>query len=286
VGVAWIALSFLLAPKQIDTFACCPLAFGVPVHVLVFVARELTGIEEITGGKLINTTVSPTPEPPFNAAELGMLAHLYRGEMYRSKVWRTRLDATTNWAVATTGIALSVAFSNAGNSPLPLVLVALMALVFLAIEARRYRYFDIWRTRVRLMEVSMYGPLLRLQGVRVDNGWNEVLARDYEQLHFHISFWEAAGRRLRRNYSFLFGVQAVSYILKICIHPTPIRSLGELWQHASIGPIPGEVVLATGILFHAGLGALALLTLKGQRAAGRVVRPTDDKDPTASLRID
>jgi len=161
-----------------------------------------------------------------------------------------------------------------------------MALVFLAIEARRYRYFDIWRTRVRLMEVSMFGPLLRLQGVRVDNGWNEALARDYERLHFHISFWEAAGRRLRRNYSFLFAVQAVSYILKICIHPTPVRSFAELWQHASIGPLPGEVILAMGFLFHAGLLVFALLTLKGQRAAGRVQRPDDGKDPTANLRFD
>ena len=199
-----------------------------------------------------------------------MLAHLYRGEMYRSKVWRTRLDATTNWAVATTGIALSVTFSSPQSSPLPLVLVALMALVFLAIEARRYRYFDIWRTRVRLMEVSMYVPLLRLQRVRVDNGWNETLARDYEQLHFHISFWEAVGRRLRRNYSFLFAVQAISYAAKICIHPAPIRSLHELWQHASIGPLPGEIVLAIGFLFHGGLATLAILTLKGQQAAGRV----------------
>jgi len=112
----------------------------------------------------MSTTVSPAPEPPFSGTELTMLAHLYRGEMYRSKVWRTRLDATNNWAVVTTGIALSVAFSNAENSPLPLVLVALLDLVFLAIEARRYRYFDIWRTRVRLMEVSMYDPLLRLEG--------------------------------------------------------------------------------------------------------------------------
>jgi uncharacterized membrane protein len=221
----------------------------------------------------MSTTVSPAREPPFNGAELTMLAHLYRGEMYRSKVWRTRLDATTNWAVATTGIALSVAFSNVENSPLPLVLVALLDLVFLAIEARRYRYFDIWRTRVRQMEVSMYGPLLRLEGVRVDNGWNEALALDYERLHFHISFWEAMGRRLRRNYSFLFVLQAVSYVAKICIHPTPIRSLDQLWEHASIGPVPGEVVLAIGFLFHAGLIALALLTLKGQRAVGRVERP-------------
>jgi uncharacterized membrane protein len=199
-----------------------------------------------------------------------MLAHLYRGEMYRSKVWRTRLDATTNWAVATTGIALSVSFGNPANSPLPLVLVSLMSIVFLTIEARRYRYFDIWRTRVRLMEVSMFVPLLRLEGVRVDKGWNRELADDYERLRFHITFWEAAGRRLRRNYSFLFAVQVVSYVAKICIHPQPITSLDEFWQHAAIGPLPGQVVLIIGFLFHTSLVLLAVLTLRGQQAAGRV----------------
>jgi uncharacterized membrane protein len=199
-----------------------------------------------------------------------MLAHLYRGEMYRSKIWRTRLDATTNWAVATTGIALSVVFSNAGNSPLPLVLVTLMSLVFLSIEARRYRYFDIWRTRVRILETGMYGPILRGEGVRIDSGWNQELARDYEKLRFHISFWEAMGRRLRRNYSFMFAVQALSYVAKLCIHPTAIRSLEDLWQHAAIGPIPGQVALTCGFLFYAGLFALATFTLKGQRAVGRV----------------
>jgi uncharacterized membrane protein len=218
--------------------------------------------------KLISA--SENPKDPFSASELGMLAHLYRGEMYRSKIWRTRLDATTNWAVATTGIALSVAFSSASSSPLPLVLVALMSLVFLSIEARRYRYFDIWRTRVRMMERFMYVPILRGEGVRVDNGWNRELAADYEKLRFHISFIEAVGRRLRRNYSFMFGVQAVSYVAKICIHPAPVTSLVDLWQHAAIGPIPGQVVLVCGFLFHAGLVSLALLTLKGQRAAGRV----------------
>jgi uncharacterized membrane protein len=215
-------------------------------------------------------SAAENPKNPFTAAELGMLAHLYRGEMYRSKIWRTRLDATTNWAVATTGIALSVTFGNAGNSPLPLVLVALMSLIFLSIEARRYRYFDIWRTRVRIMETCMYGPILRGEGVPVDNGWNLQLARDYEKLHFHISFLEAMGRRLRRNYSFMFGVQAVSYVTKICVHPLPIRSLDDLWQHAAIGPVPGQTVLICGFLFHAGILALAILTLKGQRAVGRV----------------
>jgi uncharacterized membrane protein len=39
------------------------------------------------------------PNATFSPAELAVLAHLYRGEVYRSTVWRTRLDATTNWAV-------------------------------------------------------------------------------------------------------------------------------------------------------------------------------------------
>lgn len=225
----------------------------------------------MNGDRLIRASENPKQENPFNPAELGMLAHLYRGEMYRSKIWRTRLDATTNWAVATTGIALSVAFSSPGNSPLPLVLVALMSLVFLFIEARRYRYFDIWRTRVRILETGLYGPILRGEGVRIDNGWNLELADDYKDLRFHISFLEAMGRRLRRNYSFMFGVQAVSYITKICVHPIPIASIHDFWEHAAIGPIPGQLVLSCGFLFHFGLLALAVLTLKGQRAVGRVV---------------
>ena len=57
--------------------------------------------------------------PQYDAAEIGALAHLYRGEMYRSTVWRTRLDTTTNWAVVTTGIALSVTFSSVQATPLP-----------------------------------------------------------------------------------------------------------------------------------------------------------------------
>ena len=52
------------------------------------------------------------PSREFDAAAIGALAHLYRGEVYRSTIWRTRLDNTTNWAVVTLGIALSVTFSS------------------------------------------------------------------------------------------------------------------------------------------------------------------------------
>jgi uncharacterized membrane protein len=58
----------------------------------------------------------------FDTADITALSHLYRGEVYRSTVWRTRLDTTTNWAVVTTGLALSMTFSSETASPLPLVL--------------------------------------------------------------------------------------------------------------------------------------------------------------------
>ena len=142
----------------------------------------------------------PTPDKAvFTPAMIGALAHLYRGEVYRSTVWRNRLDATTNWAVVATGIALSVTFSSAAASPLPLALVGLLVAVFLYIEARRYRFFDFWRIRAHVLELHFFGPMLLGQGVKTDNGWNEILYKDYFRPNLHITFMESVGRRLRYN---------------------------------------------------------------------------------------
>lgn len=228
------------------------------------------------------TTDENRKEPRYGPAEIGALAHLYRGEMYRSKIWRTRLDATTNWAVVTTGIALSVSFSSVDASPLPLLLVSLLVGVFLAFEARRYRFFDIWRVRVRVMETSFFGPILKGQGVRTDNDWHTALADDYTGLRFHISLWEAVGRRLRRNYSWIFVVQLVTYLAKLAIHPTPLATWDDLWARAAIGPVPGQIVLAGEALFHLGWIAIALITLRHQKAVGRARRPAGP-DPLPKL---
>src|SRR5215470_2973921 len=187
-------------------------------------------------------------KPEFSAAEIGALAHLYRGEVYRSTVWRTRLDSSTNWAVVTTGIALSATYSNAEASPLPLVLVGLLVSVFLLFEARRYRYFNVWRARARLLETDFYAPMLRGEGVRADSGWTDLLAKDYVTPRYHISFTRAVGRRLRRTYAWIFVIQAIAYYGKLAIHPAPLAALADLWQRAAIGPIPGGLVVAAGVL--------------------------------------
>jgi uncharacterized membrane protein len=206
---------------------------------------------------------------PFSAAEIGALAHLYRGEVYRSTVWRTRLDSTTNWAVVTTGIALSTTFSTPDASPLPLVLVGLLVSVFLLYESRRYRYFNVWRARARLLETDFFSPMLRGEGVQLTSGWTDLLADDYRHPRYHISFARAIGRRLRRTYAWIFLIQALAYYGKLAIHPDSLTTVAELWDRAAIGPIPGAVVVAAGVLFHGGWMAFAYATLQIEKKARR-----------------
>lgn len=205
----------------------------------------------------------------FSAAEIGALAHLYRGEVYRSTVWRTRLDSSTNWAVVTTGIALSATYSSAEASPLPMVLVGLLVSVFLLFEARRYRYFNVWRARARLLETDFYAPMIGGEGVRWNSGWRELLAKDYCDPRYHISFARAIGRRLRRTYAWIFVIQAIAYYGKLAIHPTPLATLADLWERAAIGPIPGGFVVAAGVLFHGSWAVFAFVTLRIEIASHR-----------------
>lgn len=198
----------------------------------------------------------------FTAAEIGAVAHLYRGEVYRSTIWRSRLDNTTNWAVVTTGIALSLSFADPQASPLPLILVGILVAVFLLLEARRYRYFNVWRARCRLMETDFYAPLLAGSGPHRDGNWNELLSNDYRRPHFHIGYLRSLGRRLRKNYLFILGVQAIAYLGKLIIHPTALENMDQLFKRAVIGPIPGEIVILAGLTFHGGWLTLAFVTLQ------------------------
>ena len=215
------------------------------------------------------STPPTTRNLEFTAAEIGALAHLYRGEVYRSTVWRTRLDSSTNWAVVTTGIALSATYSSTDASPLPMVLVGLLVTVFLLFEARRYRYFNVWRARARLLETDFYAPMIRGESVTRGSSWTELLANDYRDPHYHISYPRAIGRRLRRTYAWIFAIQAIAYYGKLAIHPTPLATLADVWERAAIGPIPGGWVVAAGILFHASWAVFALVTNRIEIASRR-----------------
>lgn len=191
------------------------------------------------------------PEAPqeFSAAELGALAHLYRGEVYRSTIWRTRLDTTTNWAVVSLGVALSITFASPEASALPLILVGVLILLFLALEARRYRYFNVWRARSRWLETHFYAPMLKDGDLHTEENWQTVLAQDYLTPTFHISFPTALARRVRRNYLWILLIQSLAYAGKLMIHPTPAKDFTTFLDRTDIGPLQGEIVLSIGLLY-------------------------------------
>lgn len=197
----------------------------------------------------------------FSSAELGAIAHLYRAEVYRSTLWRTRLDTTTNWSVVTLGIAVSVSYASPDASPIPLLLVGLLVVFFLMLEARRYLYFNVWRARCRWMETHLYAPMLEHDDVQHMPEWQRVLARDYYAPRYHISYLRAVGRRLRRNYVWILLIQTTAYLIKILVHPSPAESFEQVLQRADVGPVPGVAVLAFGVAYNALWITIALYTL-------------------------
>ncbi|WP_343116120.1 DUF2270 domain-containing protein [Ostreiculturibacter nitratireducens] len=213
----------------------------------------------------------PSERKSLDAAEIGAIAHLYRGEVYRSTVWRTRLDTTTNWAVVTLGVALSISFTSPGTSPIPLILVGILIFFFLMLEARRYRYFNVWRARCRWMEIHFFAPMLGNGDLHLEEGWQQRLADDYLHPHYHVSLWVALGRRIRRNYFWILLIQTIAYVGKLIVHPEPITELAQIPERAAIGLVPGSYVLALGGIYCATWGAVAVWSWRDdvRRAATR-----------------
>lgn len=204
-----------------------------------------------------------------SAAEIGALSHLYRGEVYRSTIWRTRLDTTTNWTVVTLGIALSIAFATPEASPLPLILVGILILFFLMLEARRYRYFNVWRARCRWMEKHFFAPMLHDGDLHLEEQWQQKLAEDYWYPRYHVSMWVAIGRRIRRSYLWILLIQALAYFGKLFVHPTPATSIHDMFTRADIGQIPGEFVVALGLTY---VGVWAGAAFWSQRHDAKLAR--------------
>lgn len=214
----------------------------------------------------------------FNTA----MVHFYRGEVQRSNVWRNRLDATTNWAVITAGATLSFVFSSPNNPHFAIPINSLLVTIFLYMEARRYRYYEVWANRVRVLETGYFAPMLSHRTIPPDKEWADHLSGDLLAPHFTISIWEALGRRLRSNYLWIFMLLAASWALKVYIHPVPIGSapahvpeMQEYLNRASVGLAPGWMVVLFGLIFNVGLIFLAYGTLKLRDASSEVL-PLED----------
>jgi uncharacterized membrane protein len=198
------------------------------------------------------------------------MVHLYRGELTRSNSWRTRLDATTNWAVITTGAALTFVFGDVDNTPLVLLIDSWLVLLFLFIEARRYRYYELWTYRVRIMETNFFSGLLSPPFLP-HTGWAEQLKESLDNPHFPISLLEAFGRRYRRTYAPIFMILALSWVGKVYLHPLPIQTIEEFMDRAAVGPISGWIMILIGLVFNGLLVGVGLFTVGLRRSTGEVL---------------
>lgn len=228
------------------------------------------GVGEAAYGPVMSDDEVPQKagEPIAGSKEIGALAHLYRAEVYRSTIWRQRLDMTTNWAVVSTGIALSVSFASATASPLPIVLVGMLTVMFLFLEARRYRYFMVWKFRARLLELAVMVPILRGRGAIIPQDRGSALSDDYIHPRHRISSFRAMGQRLRRNYLWIFIIQYAAYLAKIWIHPIEASSIEQALERAHIGAIPGWLAIILGtclLIFFITLTAWAWVSEKADK---------------------
>lgn len=207
------------------------------------------------------------------------MVHFFRAEVHRSNVWRQRLDTTTNWAVVATGATLSIAFSQPDVHHAIIIMNTLLVVLFLYIEARRYQYYELWSYRVRLMETDFYAAML-VPPFHPSPEWAENLAENLLSPRFPVSMWEAFGRRLRRNYLWIFLILYSSWLAKIwLLFPDPPESLEEFVLRAAVGPLPGSLMVGLGLVFYGALFLVALLTMHMTRATGEVLpRFSDDME--------
>jgi uncharacterized membrane protein len=209
------------------------------------------------------------------------MVHFFRAEIQRANVWRQRLDTTTNWAVVVTGATLSIAFSQSNVHHSVILLNTLLILWFLFIEARRYRYYELWSYRVRLMETDFYAAML-VPPFHPSPEWAENLAENLLTPSFPISMWEAFGRRLRRNYYWIFLILLASWVAKIWLFPAPPEGMGEFMERAAVGPFSGEVMVLLGLGFYIFLAVFAIATINMTRATGEILpRFGDETAPAA-----
>lgn len=223
---------------------------------------------------------STTGQPIFPATStefVNALSHFYRGELARMVSWRDRLDRTTNWAITGVGAMLSVSLSSSTTHHGVLLFAMVLIFLLLSIESRRYRFFHVYRSRVRLMERNYYARIFSPREHLDPTHWMHQLSEDLRLPRFSITHNQAMARRLRRNYSWLFLILLLAWLLKTTtsvLQPKAaggtglfINSADELLFNASIGAVPGAVICIGILGFY---GWLFYIMIKHRESSGEL----------------
>ena len=209
-------------------------------------------------GALERTKQIGPPLPSNSAESMNLMVHYYRGELGRMAGWRDRIDQTSNWAITVVAALLSVSLSTPTSHHGVLLFAILLITLLLMIEARRYRFFDVYRARVRQLERHYFAEFMSPHGdIAVD--WAAAIAKSLRKPEFLISYRVAACRRLRRNYCWMYLILLLAWSLKISSSTMQVEgaktdvalSFDTILAHAAFGPINGAFVIGFIAVFYA-----------------------------------
>jgi uncharacterized membrane protein len=181
-----------------------------------------------------------------------VFVHFYRAVVGHMDVWRQRMDATTNWAVATTAGMMTFTFTNAHAPHFVMLMALAFDAMFLLMESRRYQVFDLWRRRFRTLNHYLIAPTLTGGETATPEEMQKqyaAIAVDLGRTVPHLGLVDAVGYRIRRNYGYLFALGLLAWLLKLEVHPSTATSLGEFVHRAAVGVLPGPVILAAVAAF-------------------------------------
>ena len=189
--------------------------------------------------------------------------------------WRDRIDRTTNWAITVVAAMLSVSLSTPTAHHGVLIFAMLLVFLLLSIEARRYRFFDVYRARVRRLERNYFAQVFA-PAPELDSDWARILGEDLRSPQFLVTHKEAMSKRLRRNYIWMFLILLLAWLLKVTSSKLQregaqfdfAQSFGEIIHNASLGPASGWGVILAVAAFY---GWLVYATLRTYADAGELV---------------
>jgi uncharacterized membrane protein len=179
----------------------------------------------------------------YDPGYVNAMSHFYRGEMGRIMIWRQRLDVTTNWAITSSTAIITIAFSSREVPHIIFFFNLAIVSVMLWVEARRYRFYDAFRARVRMLEAHFLVPMVMENRDLLQGEWKKLVCEDLILPCFKISKLEAIGRRLKRNYVFIFILILVAWVTKIFLHaPAAMDSFPSFYHALRVGHIPSWLV--------------------------------------------
>src|SRR5260370_36335660 len=154
-----------------------------------------------------------------------------------------RGDMTKNWAITSSTAIITIAFSTRGVPHIIFFFNLAIVWTMLWIEARRYRFYDAFRARVRMLEAHFLVPMVMENREMLQGEWKKLVCEDLILPCFKISKLEAVGRRLKRNYVFIFILILLAWVTKIFLHAEhAMDSVDRFYRAVRVGHIPSWLV--------------------------------------------